>query len=137
MALLLDLATYLQTQGLGTLATSLFIGTIPQDATGVPDALSALFPPPGLPPLAVHDSPAAAIARPTVQVITRGAPYGYSAAQSRAMQALLALHDVRNQTLSGTRYLHIEALQSEPLLLRTDERSRPLLAFTVLCHKEF
>lgn len=131
-----DLGSFLQAQGVGTVGTTLFKGLIPEDAplVATQDSLVALVEVPGLPPVHVHSQAAASYEQPVVQVLTRGVPYGYAAARTKAHQAYVTLDGVQNQTLSGTQYLWIAALQS-PFLLKWDDLARPLIAFSVRCAK--
>jgi len=132
-----DLAAYLQTAGLGTVAVDIFKSRLPMDQPGVTavDAAMALIPVPGGPPLYVHSKAAPDLAQPVVQVICRGTQYGDAAAMARAEQAWVALGSVHNQTLSSTFYLSIVPQQS-PWLLKRDELDRPLIVFQVRCVKE-
>jgi hypothetical protein len=134
--LLDDLGTYLQAQGIGTVGTTLFKGSIPQDAPAlnVQDALVALIETPGLPPMHVHSVSGPDVEQPTVQVVSRGAPYAYAAARTKAEAAFVALDSVHNQTLGTAFYLWILALQS-PFLLRVDDLNRPHIVFNVRCAK--
>lgn len=136
MAVLDDLGTYLQTQGLGTLGTTLFRGGIPLDVPEVvmQDALVALVETPGLPPNYVHSTLGPDWEQPVVQTLVRGGPYGYAAARTVAQNVFLALGRIANQSLSGTWYLWVLPLQS-PFLLRTDESARPILACQFRCAK--
>jgi hypothetical protein len=69
-----------------------------------------------------------------LQVLTRGAPFGYAAARVKAQAAFVALASVHNQTLSGTFYLGVMAMQS-PFFLKNDELNRPLIVFHIRCQK--
>lgn len=136
MALLDELGTYLQTAGIGTLSQSLFKGALPLDTPATTDdAIVALIEVPGSPPLRSHDQPPSRIGQPHVQVVSRGAPYGYVAARQKAHDAWMALDGLANQVLSGTKYLTIVALQ-EPFLLRIDETHRPHIVFSVRIQRE-
>jgi hypothetical protein len=132
MPVLNDLLTYLAAQSLGTLAVDLFLYGIPQDTPEIliRDAVLALIPVPGLPPLRVHDGFPAAVEQPMVQVLVRGTPYGFQSAMARAVQAWTVLGSITNQTLSGLAYLSVSPMHS-PWLLRTDEQVRPYMVFTV------
>ena len=133
---LLDLGTYLQAEGLGTLATTLFIGGLPVDAPGAstPDAITALVGTPGRPPEYVHDAPGVSREMPTLQTLTRGAPYDFAAAEAWAMQIWLAFGRIRNQWLSGTWYLGVRPLHSV-WKLREDDYARPLFTAQFLIDK--
>lgn len=133
--LLDELGVFLQTAGIGTVGVTLFKGTMPLDTPAtVETPLVALLEVPGLPPQRSHDTPPSRVEQPVIQVVSRGAPYGYAAARATAQAAWDALDGVANQTLSGTAYLMIQALQS-PFLLRIDDMHRPTITFTVRCQR--
>ncbi len=136
MTALADLAAYLEAQGLGTRAVSIFQGSLPMDAplVAVQDAVIGLIPIPGFAPHHIHNEPGPVIEMPVIQILIRGAQYGFAAAEARAQAAFIALDSVRNQTLSGTFYLGVMALQS-PFFLRNDDSNRPILVFSVRCEK--
>lgn len=136
MAVLDELATHLQTAGVGIIGTSLFKGGIPADAplVAIQDDLVALVEIPGLPPVHVHSAVQASFENPVCQILVRGQPYGYAGARAKAQAAFVALDGLSNVDLNGIRYLWIQSLQS-PFFLRTDELSRPILAFSVRCAK--
>src|SRR5262245_42728080 len=71
MGLLEDLASTLQTAGVGTLSQDLFLGLLPD----APDRALALYETGGLPPLYVHQSLLPSLIRPGVQVRVRSAAY--------------------------------------------------------------
>jgi hypothetical protein len=124
-----DLGLYLQTAGLATLGTTLFLGGFPVDAQGTssPDAITTLVETPGLPPEYIHDVVGVSWERPFVQSLTRGAPYDYAGARDWAQDIFLALGQIRNQTLSGTYYFWVMPQQSVTKL-RDDDYSRPIMA---------
>ena len=129
MSLLDELGLYLQTAGLGTLGTTLFLGGFPVDAPGTssPDAIAALVETPGFPPEYVHDVVGISWERPMVQALTRGAPYDYVGAREWAQDILLSLGQIRNQYLSGTYYFWVMPQQNVSKL-RDDDSSRPIMA---------
>ena len=133
-----DIALYLQAQGLGTRGTTIFEGRLPPEppGSGIADQILVLFSVPGLGVLHVHDDPGASVEQPVVQVRVRGsaAQGGYAAMWARATQAFTALDSVRNQTLSGTFYQAILALQS-PFGFPEDQYERPFVLFNVRCLK--
>lgn len=122
----------MQTEGLGTLGTTLFLGGLPVDAPNITtqDAITALVETPGFPAEYVHDDPGISWERPVVQILTRGAPYDYAAARSWAHDIWVALGSIRNTVLSGTYYFWVAPLQSV-FELRTDDYSRPIMSFQV------
>ena len=134
--LLDDLGTYLQTQGVGTLEVDLFLGGFPLDTASAPvhDAIMALIETAGMGPFHVHNQQQASFERPTIQVATRGAAYGYAAARTRSQAAFNVLDGSANMVLSGTQYLSVLALQS-PFFLHTDQANRPVIVFNVLIAK--
>jgi hypothetical protein len=129
-----DLGTYLQAQGVGTLGTTLFKGTIPaDDATGVQHALVALVETPaGLPGVHAHTYQEATYHQPVIQIVARGEPYGYQAARQKAEQVFVALDGLHNAVLGEHYYLWILAVRP-PYPLRIDELHRPLIATDVRC----
>jgi hypothetical protein len=136
MALLDDLGSYLQAQGVATLQTDLFKGGLPMDSPLAPvhDAIMAIIESAGLPPFHIHNIQQASFEQPVVQVVVRGAPYDYAEARARAQAAFLALDGLSNITINGTFYLFVQALQS-PFFLHSDQMSRPVIVFNVRCAK--
>jgi hypothetical protein len=136
MALLDDLASYLQTAGVGTVGSSIFKGLLPLDDpyTPVPDLVVALIETPGFAPFHVHDAAAPDFEQPTVQVLARGEPLDYAGARAKAQEAFVALDGLHNQTLGSTTYLWVTAMQS-PFYLHSDELLRPIIAFNLRCAK--
>lgn len=131
MALLDDLATFLQTKGVGVVGTTVFKGFLPD----APDACVALVDSPGLPVVRTMASTGAAgiLERPRVQVTARATTP--QAARDKAMDALTALDWTQRVTLGTTRYYLIEALQRPPFLIQRDENDRFVYGFTVQIHK--
>ena len=136
LVLLEELGVYLQTEGLGTLGTTLFLGGLPVDAPNIStvDAITALVETPGFPAEYVHDVVSPSREGNVVQVLTRGAPYDYAGAREWAQDIWVALGSIRNQTLSGTWYLGVQPIQSV-FLLRSDDYSRPILTCQFRCDK--
>lgn len=131
MAILDEVATLLQTAGVGTVGSTIFKHALPLDhpATDASPPIIGLIEVPGLSPVRAHDSK---WEQPVLQVAVRGAPAGYAAARAKAQDAWNALDGVTNQALSGVQYLSIEALQS-PFFLRTDDLGRPVIVFSIRC----
>jgi hypothetical protein len=123
-----DLGLYLQTAGLGTLGTTLFLGTLPLDAPNITtaDAITALVETPGFPPVYIHDVVPPSREQPVVQILTRGSPYDYAGARTWAQDIFMALGSIHNQVLSGTLYLSCLPLQSV-FKLRDDDFARPIM----------
>jgi hypothetical protein len=131
-----DLGQYLQSEGLGTLGTDLFLGGIPLDAPNVVqvDEIAALVETPGFPAQYVHDILEPSVEYPVIQLLVRGKPYDYATPRLRAQEILLALGKIHNQTLSGTFYFWCIPLHS-PWKLSDDDFSRPLMSCQFRCAK--
>lgn len=125
MGMLDEVSTYLQTNGVGTVGTVVFLDYLPD----TPDTVVSLFANPGSPPTTVMggSSGAAVVRNPRLQVFTRGTADGAGVVAARvAIDAIYALlEQVVNTTLSSVRYLSIEAVD-EPALLERDEQQRPV-----------
>lgn len=105
--LLDDIATYLQTNGVGTVGTDIFLGQLPAS----PDNCVALFEYAGFPPDLIWSGE-----RPGLQARIRNK--SYSAGRTKAEQVVQKLHGLAESTLSGTRYLLVRAEQSPESLGR-------------------
>lgn len=129
-----DLGLYLQTQGLGTLGTTLFKGSVPLDTpeVSIVNSLIALLETPGLPPERVHDGPSASVDQPVIQVLVRGEPHGYEAARALSEDLYRTLDGLANITLQGTAYLWLLAMQP-PFPLPWDALGRPVFVFHLRC----
>ena len=130
--LLNDLGTYLQTEGVGTLGSSIRLSRIPVGPT-VPDQLLILRETAGAPPDVTLDELNGAIDQPGVQVRVRGAKTtgGYEAAKALADDAYKAFGRIHNLTLSGSRYVQCQ-LQQPPFHLDNDEANRPIFVFNLI-----
>ena len=104
--LLDEIGTFLQTNSIGTLGTDLFEGFMPD----TPDACVAILEYPGSPgEYTFGGATGAILEKPRIQVMVRNT--SFPAAQTK-MAAIYALLDaVTRQTLSGTQYHRIQALQ--------------------------
>lgn len=128
-----DLGTFLQTAGVGTLATDLFLGIMP----GEPDTCVALIESPGDDPVSVMTRTASKppVERPSISILCRGAKDDHNAPRVEAESIYAVIHNVVDNTLSGTRYLSIEARQP-PFSIGRDENGRSLIGFNVDIWKE-
>lgn len=139
MSLLDEVGTYLQSAGVGSLSTTLFLGQWPDAAT---DAIVVVLETGGAGGTETMGSDTLpAWENPTIQVVCRGDapdPAGsktpYVSARAKAKTAWEALTKVANETLSSTRYLRITPLQS-PFLIGRDSADRPLIGFNCLVAK--
>ncbi|HHV98601.1 MAG TPA: hypothetical protein GXX36_03350 [Clostridiaceae bacterium] len=107
-----EIGAYLQSQGIGTLATDLFLGQMPEE----PDNCIALFEYAGNPPDLHWNGE-----YPGLQVRVRNK--SYAAGRAKIQQIYGLLHGLHGQVLSGTRYLLIKA-RGNPEVLQRDENNR-------------
>lgn len=103
---------------IGTFATDLFVA----DEPATPDACVTVYSTGGYAP---DPRGALGIEFPTVQVRTRGARGGYTAASAKALAVQAALHGDYGTTWNGARYLWIFAEQA-PMYLGQDDNDRPI-----------
>lgn len=127
--LLDELGTFLQTQGVGTLATDLFTGLLPD----APDAAVAIMEYGGASPVHTLGAGNAKFERPRVQVIVRALTY--TAARTKIESVYKLLEALVNTTLSSVKYLRVEAVQN-PFFLERDANNRVKLACNFQIHKE-
>ncbi len=107
-----DIGTYLQTQGIGTPGTDIFLGLMPDQ----PDNCVALFEYAGSPPDLHWNGE-----YPGLQVRIRNK--SYAAARIKIEETMKKLHGLHEQMLSGTRYLLIKA-RGSPEILKRDSSNR-------------
>lgn len=127
--LLDELGLYLQAQGVGTLGTDLFTGTLPD----APDNAVAIYEYGGVSPVSTLGPGQAKFERPRIQVLARATTY--SAARSKIETVFKLLHGLANTSLSSVRYLLVEAVQS-PFFMEKDANNRVKLACNFQIHKE-
>lgn len=126
MALLADIATVLESAGVGTRAVSIFESMDP----GQPTARTVLREYAGAPPIDAMGANAAKVERPRVQVLCCAS--NYDTAMTTALKAYDALHKKFGTIGSSpTKYLYIEALHS-PYDMGLDESDR----YYVSCNYE-
>lgn len=130
MSVLAELGSFLQSRGIGTVGTDLFLGTLPD----APDACGALREYSGPPPEVGFGSPGLAFETPAVQVVFRGAPNNYPAPRAKAEAAYRALAELQVSSVSGADYLMVTPQQA-PFLLERDDKVRPVIVFNVHCYK--
>lgn len=111
-----QISSYLAGQGVGTEATDLFVGRMPDQ----PDALVCLFETPGAP---LRASMVSAAEQRSLQARARAATY--TAAQTRIEQVYRLLHGLHETDLDGAHFVVIEARQP-PFSLGEDEKRRNL-----------
>ena len=110
--MLKEIGTYLQSQGIGTLGTDLFLGLMPDQ----PDNCIALFQYAGSPPDLHWNGE-----YPGLQVRVRNKCY--ADARTKIGEVAKKLHGLHEQTLSGIRYLLIKA-RGSPEVLKRDNNNR-------------
>jgi hypothetical protein len=126
--LLDDLKAYLVAQSVAATGV-IFLETLPP----TPDACLALIEYGGAAPdFTLPATTGIATEHPRVQVLSRALTH--VAARASAELAYKALAKVANQTLTATRYLRVEPLQS-PFLLTVDANNRPVYAMNVETEK--
>lgn len=122
MAVLDELATYLQNQGLGVVGTNIFIMYMGDE----PDLVTSLY------NIHVNDEPVETFGDGTLPVIdqmrfqvrTRAATRRVDLAEARAEDVWKSLVLVANETVGG-RYYHRIKKTSGPFLLDIDRKDRP------------
>lgn len=128
MAILDSLATYLQAQGQGTVATDIFLTRMPD----TPDACIALYESQGVGPAHTFGNGVYAIDHQRIRVMCRAQRNDYPTARSKATAIRDILGAVRNTSLSGIGIMCILAT-SEIYPYTRDGDDRPLIGcdFTV------
>lgn len=113
----------LATDGIGTLATNIFLSLMPD----TPDVCVAVYEYAGLSPLDTFGaSVTVALDRPAIQVMTRASRNDYVTARDKAVDVRNSLAKISNQTLSGIQVLRIAPTSAiNPMGL--DDKDRPLV----------
>ena len=127
MAMVKDIAEYLEDKGIGTVGTNIFAGQMPD----TPDICVAVLAYAGQPPDEVSED----MEYPGLQVMVRGEKNGFSAAMTKAYAVLNALHGVTDTTIETHYYYRISASQS-PAQAGFDKNDRPLLVINFQVTKE-
>lgn len=130
MGLLEEIGTHLDTSSTRfSLGTSLFLGILP-DASTIAGTAGAVIETGGSPPMHTFASTRPVWEVATVQVLCRST--SPVTARANMDDAWTILDRVANQTLSGSTYLRITALQS-PFLAWRDERERTVYGANFEC----
>jgi chloramphenicol 3-O-phosphotransferase len=124
MATIDEIATFVASACSLTVGTDLFKGMLPPE----PDEAACVYEYPGSAPDYVMGSASIDQENPRVQIVFRGERDDYETPRDTAETAYRALAAVANQSLSSTRYLNIEPLQS-PFALGPDGNGRHRIAF--------
>lgn len=129
MSTLDELATRLQSAGVGVVGATLFKGRRPP----APDACVTINEYYSNAPEFILASSVPNAERPQVQVMARGTDYEATMAKAKAAWSSLAA--VANMTLSGTFYRHI-LVNGSPAHIGNDENDRFLIGFNVTVEKD-
>jgi hypothetical protein len=123
MALLEDLGGYLDTQSASiTLGTNFFLGYLPE----TPSDCVALLGMDGASPLFTHGATnTPAIERPNVQLLVRHSSYATGQSLSETLYRILTA--IANQSISGTTYLRVSAMDF-PAFVERDQNRRSLFS---------
>lgn len=129
---LLELVTWLASDGIGTAATDLFYGSL--DDT--PDAQVCLFEYPGLPNEPVMGGTTVRLEFPNVHVEVRGVKDDYDGPRLKIQQVVASFTKIGDQVLSGVQYGAVMALQPA-FHLKRDENGRHIFACNFRVQKAF
>lgn len=121
MALLDALGAKLQTDGVGTLATNIFLGYLRDN----PDVAVGVFEDRGNGAEQVFGSSAVAIEQPSIRVVARAARNDYPAARAKILAVRSSLGAIRDVTLSGVNFMCVIAT-SDPYPMGLDEHERAM-----------
>lgn len=130
MAVLEDIAAYVDTQTALTLGTDLFIGELPAD----PDAATVLLEYGGGPVRYTLGEKRPAMEEYSVQIVSRDTTY--QTARARAQTVYQAIAEFTTQVINSTRYLSIEPKQP-PFPLAWDDNDRYRFVFNVEVQREY
>lgn len=126
--ILYAVGTVLQSAGVGTLASTLFLSRSPE----TPDACVTVYESGAGSVIYTHGSSGAALYRTNVQVVARAAREDYPAARSKITAVVAALEAVNETTADSVRLLRVEQI-GRPVPMGYDDNDRPRVAmnFTV------
>ena len=120
--LIQDIATYLQTNNLGTMGTNLFLGTEPD----LPDSATTLYDTGGNPAeMRLSDL------RRTVQIRVRDMSYSSGETRIWAIYNLLDTPDSRFIVMNGRKTV-VRAMQP-PVMITRDQNNRCIFVFNIQC----
>lgn len=121
-----DIASRLQSAGVGTVGTDIFRGAMRAPSSQIPNAALFVVPTGGGGPDPLVDAGASDYSRPTVQILVRGDVGTYITTQTTATSALTAVH---KSTIAG--FFQVLARTPEPLYLGLDDTEHPLFSVNV------
>lgn len=103
MALLDALGAQLQNNGVGVLATNIFLGVMPDE----PDLCVLIVEDNGVGPMQTFGAAPYSIERPRIRVFCRASRNDYPAARAKAVAVRASLGAIRNQTIEGVNFLSV------------------------------
>ena len=127
MALLDALGDRLVADGVGTLGTTIFLGFMPP----TPDAVVVIYEARGNGPEHTFGAGVLAVERPLIRIIARAARNDYPAARTLMASARSSLGDIRNETISGVKFMCVTPT-SDPYPLRLDDKERALMGLDLV-----
>jgi len=119
MALLDALGARLQTDGVGTLGTTIFLGFMPP----TPDAIVVIYEGRGNGPELTFGTGVVALERPSVRALARGARNDYPTTRTLIDSVRASLGAIREETISGIKFMCVTPT-SDPYPLRLDDKER-------------
>ena len=127
MSEILDvIGSALQTAGVGTLGSTIFLSRSPAS----PDAVVTIYETgAGYPLYTQWNTSGAALIVANIQVVARATREDYQAARSKITDAIAALEALSNSTISGIVILRVEQVGT-PSPLGLDDNDRPRVAMT-------
>ena len=121
-----DIASALQTAGVGTVGTNIFRGGIRPVSGLIPHAAIFVLPTGGSGPDPLINAGATDYSRPTVQMIIRGNVGAYITTLTTAKSCITAVHKA---TIAG--YFQVLARNPDPLYLGLDDTEHPMFSVNV------
>jgi len=121
-----ELASKLVSASVGTLATDLFLGMIPDK----PDLCVALYEFSTVAPLETLGNMDATLERPGVQVLVRSGRNDYVSGRNKMVEVRNILTNITDETISGVRFLRVSP-DSSINSIGVDENGRPKFTLTL------
>jgi hypothetical protein len=121
MALLDALGARLVADGVGTLATDIFLSYIPTS----PDTVVGIYEDRGNGAEQVFGASVASIERPAVRIVARAPRNDYPAARTKLLAVRASLGAIRDETISGVSFMCV-MVNSDPYPMGQDEHERPM-----------
>lgn len=132
MSLLSEISAYLVAEGVATATGTDLFAYLPDGTTSL---VMAIYETGGVEADQTFES-GPVVTMPTFQFVARSATANdYAAARAKVKAAYDAFHLVSNETLSGTMYYDIRAID-EPMPIRRDETQRVIIGCNFMARKE-